>query len=93
MVDFSKLLQASKEVDVSKAIEDEQSKGKFQKDERYYEIPKDKDGNGVSIIRFLPHLEGLTPFVSFRKRFFKHQNKLFGYRCRTSMTNTNGTKK
>lgn len=57
-----------------------------QKDERFWQLARDKEGNGFAIIRFLPdrNPQGM-PFKTNYKHAFTLENKLFIDKCPTTI--------
>jgi len=74
MSSFSEYMKKSKSssVDILNQKLQEISKPSFQRDERLWNIQKDKTGNGFAIIRFLPAKEATaSPFVRYWSHAFK----------------------
>lgn len=79
MVDFKKLKSMSGSAGrekLTKALEQANSKGNFQQDDRFWYPDVDKAGNGYAVIRFLPAVaEGEDmPFVRVFEHGFKGPN-------------------
>lgn len=55
------------------------------KDERYWKLTKDKSGNGVAEIRFLPELPEQVPVVKLFNHYFENNKKWFIGNCPTSI--------
>lgn len=65
---FESLLQASKQIDITKAFEDTSAKKGFESDPRYFKLRR-KDEVGRATVRFLPNLQGKLPFAKLYSRF------------------------
>lgn len=60
-------------------------KNKGTKDERFWKLTKDKSGNGMALIRFLPEREDSVPFITFYEHYFEGKKGWFVEKCPTTI--------
>jgi hypothetical protein len=85
---FSDLKKKSKTMteQLSKEMEKLNSKGSYEKDERFWSLERDKAGNGYAVIRFLPAIEGEEiPWVRLFSHGFKGKGGWMIENCPTTI--------
>ena len=85
MADFSKLKQKSRSnyESLANKVKDMNRKADYS-DDRFWELTRDKAGNGMAVIRFLPD-PNHEEFVRMYTHGFKHKGKYFIENCPTSI--------